>query len=78
MAFIASCLSTSPSTARRVVSLIDPKSSSPSFPVAAISAARPRVSLNDAPYPFANSAAVAETSALIFANSKEDLAVSPP
>ena len=37
---MASCLSTSPSTESLVVSLMEPSSSSPVFPVAAISAAQ--------------------------------------
>ena len=44
VAFIASCLSTSPSVASLVVSATDPRSAFPSLPVAAISAAKPSVS----------------------------------
>ena len=58
VAFIASALSTSPRTARRVVSCIEPNNSLPCFPVAAISAAKPKVSLKLAPYDLANIVAV--------------------
>ena len=78
VAFIASCLSTSPSTARRVVSFIAPNKSFPCFPVAAISAANARVSLNAAPYDLAKSSAVLETSALTFPSSCEEVAATPP
>ena len=78
MAFIASCLSTSPSTASLLVSFKEDSKSLPCFPVAAISAARLIVSLKDTPYAFAISFAVAATSFLILDKSAADVAATPP
>ena len=61
-----------------MVSFTEPNNSLPCFPVAAISAAKEIVSLKLAPYPLANSEAVAETSFLTFANSAEVVADKPP
>ena len=57
VADIASCLSTSPRIARRVVSATDSSNSFPVLPVAAISAANPIVSFAAAPKDDANSLA---------------------
>ena len=68
---MASALSTSPSTANLVVSFSEDRSCSPCCPVAAISAARPMVSLNETPIALDNSLDVATTSCLIFFKSAE-------
>ena len=75
---MASCLSTSPSTASLVVSLIEPNNSSPVLPVAAISAANPIVSLNETPIAAEISFAVAETSSLTLLNSADDVPATSP
>ena len=75
---MASCLSTSPSIASLVVCLVDSMRSAPCFPVAAMSAAKPIVSLKFAPRPEANSLDTAITSFLTCNKSAVDVAVSPP
>ena len=75
---MASCLSTSPSTASLVVSLIEPNNSSPVLPVAAISAASPIVSLNDTPIAADISFAVFVTSSLTLPSSAADVPATSP
>ena len=61
-----------------MVSLIDPSNSSPVFPVAAISAARPIVSLKDTPIAADISLEVLITSSLTLPNSIADVPATPP